>query len=162
MPSNRSGSNRRSTHRWGRRSSGGGYGRMKILFVPKLSNSDSTFCLSPVRAAMTAVTDATPMTMPIVVRIARTLLAQIWPSARNALCQARLKRARGRRKTNMVVRGQSLEFRVQGQNLEVDGRGLGANRPGHPQFSVFHPRFVSLGLYRRFTRRRRAGVLLGG
>src|SRR3954471_5050784 len=101
MPSNRSGSNRRSTHRWGRRSSGGGYGRMKILFVPKLSNSDSTFCLSPVRAAMTAVTDATPMTMPIVVRMARTLLAQIWPSARNALCQATLKRDRGRRRRNM-------------------------------------------------------------
>ena len=40
---------------------------------------------SPVSAAMTAVTEATPITMPIVVRIERTLFAQICPSARNAL-----------------------------------------------------------------------------
>ena len=58
---------------------------MKILFVPMLSNSASSLVLRPVSAAMTAVTDATPITMPIVVRIDRTLFAQICPSARKAL-----------------------------------------------------------------------------
>jgi hypothetical protein len=58
---------------------------MKILFVPKLSNSVRTLVFRPVSAAMTAVTEATPITMPIVVRIDRTLFDQICPSARNAL-----------------------------------------------------------------------------
>jgi len=58
---------------------------MKILLVPKVSNSVSTLFFSPDSAAMTAVTDATPMMMPTHVSSERSLLAQICPSARNAL-----------------------------------------------------------------------------
>ena len=49
----------------------------------------STLALRPVRAAMTAVTDATPMTMPMVVRAERVLFAQICPSASRMLCISR-------------------------------------------------------------------------
>src|SRR4051812_29754622 len=74
-------------------------GRMMMLLAPKAENSLSTLSFRPVNAAMTVVTDATPITMPIVVRIARTLFAQIWPSARKALCQVRLNSESGRRRT---------------------------------------------------------------
>ena len=70
----------------------------KILLVPRASNSVSTVVFSPVSAAMTAVTDATPITMPIVVSIDRTLFAQICPSARNALCRISSRIAIGRRR----------------------------------------------------------------
>ena len=60
-------------------------GAMKTLLVPNVSNSARILVFSPVSAAMTAVTDATPMTMPTVVNMARVLLAQICAIARNRL-----------------------------------------------------------------------------
>jgi hypothetical protein len=53
--------------------------------APIVSKSARIFVRRPVSAAITAVTDATPMMIPIVVRNARSLLAQIWPIARTAL-----------------------------------------------------------------------------
>ena len=58
---------------------------MKILFVPNASNSFSTRCFIPVISAMTADTAATPIKIPSVVSIARTLFAQIWDSASTKL-----------------------------------------------------------------------------
>ena len=60
-------------------------GSMKILLVPKASNSFNTRCFMPVMSAMTADTAATPMRMPSVVRIPRILFAQICERASTML-----------------------------------------------------------------------------
>jgi len=82
-PSNCSGRNR-SVHQEAFRSGpvSGGRGEMKMVFVPSVSTWVRTLAFSPVRAAMTAVTEATPITMPMVVSTERVLCAQICPTAR--------------------------------------------------------------------------------
>ena len=63
----------------------GHLGQMTILLVPTVSISLSTLTLRPVRPAMTAVTEATPMMMPVVVSTDLVLLAQICPRASKTL-----------------------------------------------------------------------------
>ncbi len=46
---------------------------------------------------MTVVTEATPMTMPMVVSMALTLLLQIWPTASQTLRQSRRRKTTGNR-----------------------------------------------------------------
>src|SRR5688500_17877183 len=116
-------------------------GRMKMLAAPMLANSFSTLSFSPVSAAMTVVTDATPMTMPIVVSSARTLFAQICPSARNALCQVSVRRASGKRRRG-IFRGFGVSRPTRGWRMEDRGwwSRQPSCRPHYPLFSILHPR----------------------
>jgi hypothetical protein len=58
---------------------------MIIVLEPKVSTWLRILAFKPVRAAITDVTEATPMTIPIVVNIERVLFAHICPIARYAL-----------------------------------------------------------------------------
>jgi hypothetical protein len=60
-------------------------GEINIVFVPKDWTWVSIFAFRPLRAAITAVTDATPMIIPSVVSTLLVLLAHIWPIARYML-----------------------------------------------------------------------------
>jgi hypothetical protein len=55
---------------------------MYIAFAPNTAKSWSTFACNPVKQAITEETDATPITIPMVVSIERVFFAHICPSAR--------------------------------------------------------------------------------